>query len=489
MGHTAVFFRAFFEYSQRIALFLLYTWVIFLSVLYTALAVLRHNQYQSGAFDLGIYDQAIWQYSRLQYPYNTIKERFILGDHLSLTLPLLAPLYWLWNDARSILIFQAIWIAFSAIPIYYLARFRKLSALTSLSMAFLYSLFYGIQFAIFFDFHPIVIGVGLLAWTIYFYESSRKNLYILFLILTLLTQENMGLALAGIGFIYLFEKKHRKTGLWYILGGISISFIEVKLVSLISPSGYEYWPSLNSNPFLLLSKLFDSSDKRLVWLYSFSWFSFIPLFSPGGVLAILMDLGQYFLPSKQFGHMVTPFLHHRAIVSIFLVLATIQVLERFKNQKRIMVVVSMVLVISALAQQYLFHFPLNKLSKPLYWQTESWMNNNDAIIKLIPPDVSVAAAQNLVPHLSHRNQIYLVWPREHEFDTNSPCEKKFCWWLDFSGHPDYLVADLRNDQWATQLLESPENFRSAVVSMEKMGILTREEQLGEIVLFTVNSKL
>ncbi len=80
---------------------LLIAWIIVLAIAYSALSIIRHNHFQSGGFDLGMYDQAVWQYANYQWPYNTIKERFILGDHLTLTLPLLAPLFWIWDDASG----------------------------------------------------------------------------------------------------------------------------------------------------------------------------------------------------------------------------------------------------------------------------------------------------------------------------------------------------------------------------------------------------
>ena len=100
-------------------------WLIALSIAYSTLSIFRHNHFQSGGFDLGIYDQAVWQYAHFQWPYNTIKDRFILGDHLTLTLPLLAPLFWLWEDVRMLLIFQGFWISFSALAIYNIAKVRK----------------------------------------------------------------------------------------------------------------------------------------------------------------------------------------------------------------------------------------------------------------------------------------------------------------------------------------------------------------------------
>src|SRR3972149_6758642 len=150
--------------ADKFTLRLLVIWLLILSILYSLLSILRHVHFQSGAFDLGIFDQAVYQYSHFLFPYNTIKERFILGDHLNLTLPLLSPLYWIWQDVKALLIFQAVFITLSSFAIYKLARLRKFSPFVCLSLSFIYSIFRGIQFAVYFDFHPIVIGVGFLVW-------------------------------------------------------------------------------------------------------------------------------------------------------------------------------------------------------------------------------------------------------------------------------------------------------------------------------------
>jgi len=82
----------------------------------------------------------------------------------------------------------------------------------------------------------------------------------------------------------------------------------------------------------------------------------------------------------------------------------------------------------------------------------------------------------LVPHLSHRQEIYLVWPRKR--DNN--------WWLDFGGKPEYLVVDLRPDQWLTQILESNENFQEAVKNMERAGKITLEKEINAAKLYRIN---
>lgn len=322
------------EKLDKISPWLLGIWTIFLSFLYSLLALIRHNNFQSGAFDLGIFDQAIWQYSRFIYPYNTLKERFILGDYLTLSLPLFAPLFYIWNDVRILLITQAIWIACSAIPIYKIARIRKFSPLVALGVGFVYSIFYGIQFGAYFDWHPIIFGVGLLAWFAYFFEAKKKKLFWVTLIVMLLTQENMGIALACLGIIYFFQKQYRRQAIYFMAGGVAATVISILIISKLSPVGYQYRPKIASNFIAIIQQFYDTGDKKLVWLYTFSGFAFLPLLSIGAIAAVVLDLSQYFAAAGEFGHMLTPFLHHRAILGVFLALGTLDSLQ-FLQKRRI----------------------------------------------------------------------------------------------------------------------------------------------------------
>lgn len=459
-------------------------WVLLLSVLYGLLSVLRHIHFQSGGFDLGIYDQAVWQYSHFLFPYNTIKERFILGDHFTLTLPLLTPLYWIWDNVKILLIFQSIWISFSAIAVYLVTKIRKFSPFVCFSIAFLYSLFYGIQFAIFFDFHPIVLGIGLLAWLIYFLESKKKKLFFITLALALLTQEDMGFALAGLGFIYFLKSYYRKVAIFFIVLGICSSLIATKIVGFFSPGGFEYTPHISSNLLQIVKDLFNDPQKIQTWFYTLSSFSFLPVFSLGAVAAIVSNLAQFFVTGPEFSRMWSPFTHHRAILSIFLLLGTLETLELIKRLNKKYINLSLVvflLLLSALFQQFAFHFPLNKLSKFDYWKSQPWMSDNEKLLKEIPSGASIAAAQNIVPHLSQRKEIYLLYPRIKDLKT---C--KGCWWLEFAGKPKYMFIDTRSNQSTTQLLETNENFQSAVKNMEKIGKITKVKNVGNAFLYKIN---
>lgn len=474
------------NFFERYGLLLSILLAIVASILYATLSLVRHMHFQSGAFDLGIFDQAVWQYAHFLYPFNTIKMRMILGDHLTLTLPILAPLYWIWPNAKMLLAFQAVWISFSSVAIYLYTRKRGFSGLESLILSFLYLFFFGIQFGVFFDFHPVILGVGLLAWVLYFWESEKWKWFGVFVVLLLLTQENMGLALFAVAITWFFQGKRRKLAIMMGILGVVASAIAFKTIPFFSNAGLEYIPHLPTQPLQYITELFDDPQKRQVWLYSFSWYSFIPLFSPGALLAYLSDVSQYFLTGPAYARMWSPFMHHRAILSVYLLIGTADVLLFLKNRKIPTVWLTIIMLLVALVVNFHFHFAVDKLAKRDFWQQDSWIADNYAVMKHIPPTASLAAQQSLVPHVSERKQIYLIYPRQNGFAKNSPCGQKSCWWLDFAGKPQYLFVDTHPGEWLTMTLESITNFSSAVNNMEKTGAITLVYRQGEARLYKVN---
>ena len=467
--------RLFQKLSARVVWKLVILWTIILSIFYSTLSVARHNRFQTGGFDLGLYDQAVWQYSNFLPPYNTVKERFILGDHLTLTLPLLAPLFWLWDDVRMLLVFQAVWVSLSTLAVYKLIVHRKFSPFTAISLSTIYSLFYGIQYGIFFDFHPVMLGVAIIPWLCYFLETGRKDLFAASVILLLATQENMGVALVGLGFIYIWQKPFRKTALIMIIGGVAASLTAAKIIGVISPIGFQYTPQLTLHPILFIRQLFDAPEKQTSWLYTMSSFSFLPLFSPGAMVAIVSDLAQYYTTGPEFARMWSPLMHHRATLAPFVLLGALDALSILRKRRLSIELIALLLLGSALIQQYVFHYPLNKLSKAEFWRQESWMSDNRTMLETIPGDWAIATQQSLIPHLSHRKEIYLFWPRIHEQG----------WWLDINEKAQYLLVDVHLGVWFTMFLETPEHVNEALANMEKLGKISLVKKINDIRLYKI----
>lgn len=481
-----IFFKKSFTLTRKIGGLLISLWAFTLSIFYIALSVPRHNHFLTAAYDLALFDQAVWQYAHFQWPYNSVYGRFILGDHLMLILPLLAPLYWIWNDVRALLIFQAVWISVSVIAIYKLALVRKWSTTVALCLSVVYGLFYGMQYAIYWDFYPVTIGVGLLAWLAYFFESKKTRWFWITLVLVLFTQENMGIALAGLGMMYLFYPSYRHTAIWFIFGGIAYMFAAMPIIASFSPIGYEYMPQLSLNMLHTITGLFDHVEKRLVWQYSLQSFLFLPLFSPGAIAAISMDLWQYFVLGDRFSWMRPPWTYHRAILGFFLVLGTMDVMAYVKNRFRWnFTILVYVMVLMAVWSTVYYQLPLTKLFSSTYWTNQPWDSDAKQLFRRIPKDATLATQQNFASHLSHRNGLYVIRIKVYETMPN-PCESSPCYWFEFGGTPEYVVVSKSTDAFIRLHPLEFDDFQKAIVHMEQAGAIQEVDHEGSIRLYKIS---
>lgn len=136
-------------------------------IIFSLYSLNRHFSFNSHAFDLGIYTQAIYLYSQNLTPFSTLKHMILLADHFGLILLLLSPIYKLFPIASTLLVLQAIFVAVSSIPIYFIA----LDKLKNVTVSFLITLSYltsvGILSGINFDFHLTTISVLPLSLILY----------------------------------------------------------------------------------------------------------------------------------------------------------------------------------------------------------------------------------------------------------------------------------------------------------------------------------
>ena len=87
-----------------------------------ALASVRHALLHSGAYDLGIFDQAVFLISRWQRPLSSFVGMHILGDHGAWILYVLAPLYWIKADVHWLFALQAGALVMGAWAVHQLAN-------------------------------------------------------------------------------------------------------------------------------------------------------------------------------------------------------------------------------------------------------------------------------------------------------------------------------------------------------------------------------
>src|SRR6267143_1891965 len=113
------------ELDARLSALLPLGLALVVAVAYAAISIDRHDHFASNAFDLGVQDQTVWGYSRLQMIPNTVEMiPNLLGDHFHPILMAVAPLYWIWDDARVLLVVQAALLAVAGLPIFWWASER-----------------------------------------------------------------------------------------------------------------------------------------------------------------------------------------------------------------------------------------------------------------------------------------------------------------------------------------------------------------------------
>ncbi len=90
-------------------------WIVGVSALVLfGFSSVRHGLFRSGAWDLGIFDQAIYLISQGQTPTSSFLNVHILGDHASLILYPLSLLYKIYPDVHWLLAVQAVALALGA---------------------------------------------------------------------------------------------------------------------------------------------------------------------------------------------------------------------------------------------------------------------------------------------------------------------------------------------------------------------------------------
>ncbi|PIE98521.1 MAG: hypothetical protein CR979_03715, partial [Propionibacterium sp.] len=176
-------------------------------VVYAAHSIMRWWRFETAGYDLGIFDSVVRAYAHFQIPIVWLKgENYnIWGDHFHPILMLLAPLYWIWDDPRMLLLAQAGLIASSVLVVYRFAS-RKISPKLAPWLTIGYAFSWAIQTLINFDFHEIAFAVPLLALAIDAMDRHSDLVLLLSCFGLLLVREDMGLVVLLFGLIRVWRR-------------------------------------------------------------------------------------------------------------------------------------------------------------------------------------------------------------------------------------------------------------------------------------------
>ncbi len=213
-------------------------WAIAIAAtIFFACSSLRHALFQSTAFDLGIFDQAIYLLSQNQTPFSSLMGIHILGDHAAVIYYPLALLYKIYPDVHWLLLVQAVALSLGAWPSWSLARLAGLNQEESRAIALIY-LLYPVVFNInLFDFHPEVIALPALLAAILAARLNKLVWFCTAILLVLSCKAVLSITVTAIGFwLFFVEKKQRFGAIALLLGVAWFLIASQKIIPYFSGS-------------------------------------------------------------------------------------------------------------------------------------------------------------------------------------------------------------------------------------------------------------
>jgi uncharacterized membrane protein len=407
--------------------------------LYATLSIFRHVRFGSTAYDLGIFDQTIWGYSNFEIVNNTVRGLpNLLGDHFHPILMTLAPLYWVWDDVRMILIAQAALVAISSVPVAWWAR-EKLGSLPSVFVQLAYLSFWGLLAGILFDFHEVAFAVPIIAFGLYAMLAERNRLLWAMIVLGFLTKEDMAPIFAAMGLYVAVVQERWRLGLAVASTSATWFMVTIEIIMpAIAGTAYGYWgyTALGSSPGSALAYvvrhplesmtlLFEPAQPKVpTYVRLFGVWLLLPLFSPLLLVALPVIAARFWSTTE---NLWATGYHYSLTIAPILAFAAIDALSRLQPRFArlpgtrsgfiLTTVLAIAMLLAGLRVSYGEHLkPFAEVNVETggYWVSAERAAEVQSCLDVIPAHASVSASSALIPHLTHRQEIYRLETRPEQ---------------------------------------------------------------------------
>lgn len=420
---------------KKIIDWLAYGFVLLYGLAGALVSVHRHWQFETGYYDFGIFDRAIWQVSRFSAPiidHLAIGGKVIFADHFSPSIFLLSPLYWLTQRSEIILIAQAVLIASSVLALYVLGKRLLGNPVISLCVAIAYALFIGIQNAVITDFHEITLLPLPLALLFLSIEQGWKKRYVLFLFLCLGVKEHIALLGVSIG-IFLLLTKPAWRAIAVATIGISIAWGLVAtriIIPYFSEGASQYTATIPANIVAFVQSFYDHPIKQQTIAIGFGNFLFLPLLYPPLFPALIQELASRFLLTQSTLRWSLS-LHYGTELGILAAISSLYALrwlQKFALSKHLVWILGFAMVfLSMYLHQFALHGPLGLSYNRAFYRHSGEFGFLNTLIDRVPAGASVMTQNNLAAHFTHQPVMLFR--------------------LDYTPFmPDYVIFDLRSGQ-------------------------------------------
>jgi uncharacterized membrane protein len=400
------------------------------ALVFGKLGIQHQRNFGTWSYDMGIYDQGFWLVSRGGQSFMTVRGLEFWGQHLNLIVVAFVPFYWLGAGPSFLYVAQAVGLAAAAFPIYLIARDRFAKPWMGLLFAVVYLMYAPIQWISWANFHPEALVIAPLLYAWWFASKRRWRGMFIALLIALSIREDAALVVIVMGLILLVMYRpgkgdHRDRVMALTTFGLGVMWYAIATRIVIphfnqgkQPFYIEYFysnygkdmPQIIStilrHPNRVIS---DATQPDRIRFYR-------DLALPLGGLPLVAPLTLLMAGPQMLASVIglSPYartIHYQytAMMIAPLMISAIEgarVLFRFKVMRAL-------LPIWLLGCAYMTNVAWSP--SPIgdsygVWATPQPRHESmREALKLVPSNASVSATYTLLPHLSHRAQIY-DWP-------------------------------------------------------------------------------
>jgi uncharacterized membrane protein len=399
------------------------------AVAFSALSILRHRAFQTGRFDLGNMVQAVWSTAHghpLQITGLRGDQISRLAAHFDPILAAFTPLWLVWPSPDALLVAQAIAVALGALPVFWLARKHLGSQRAALGFALAYLLYPPTQWLTLNEFHPVALACPLLLFAIWYLDEDRLVPFAIFAALAVITKEEIGLVVAGLGLWYALEHRRKAEGAAIFALGAAAALIAIEVVvphfnRAGSSSFFSRYSEVGGSPSGIVHTAVHDPWRIVTTAVTGRGLGYLArlllplglltLFAPLFLLAALPELAINLLSAATTQTSIR-FHYTAGLIPILIAGSILGAARLLRNRSHLHVPLATAALVLALAANYALgaiplwrYFPGGEQAQAYAARVSQHDRLAARALRMIPPHAVVSATNTLGAHLSARHRI------------------------------------------------------------------------------------
>ncbi len=411
--------------SRRTAICLILAAGIVVLAYLLVLTLCRFFSYSSPCFDFGIFAQMFHNMRESLLPLTTCERDGLLSHfavHVSPIFYIYLPFYALIPHPVTLIVMQALVLFSGVIPLILLTKKMKLSSAVTVMISVLYFIYPAMLGGCFYDVHENKLLLPLLLWFFFFLEHKHYPFVYLFAVLVLMVKEDAPIYIAFAAIYWLCTKPRKRHGV--ILLVLSVAYFIAAVWYLETHGdgamfgryknliGYEGTPvdlvrTAFVNPGFILYELLDPEKLGFV-AYILLPIGVLPFMTRryGRLILILPMLLINLMPDYFYQHDIG-YQYTYGVTAMLFYLLVINLPDLSGRMRRGCLIFGLCAAVLLGA--------MRMPSQTFYLgRAVTYADDNARItecLEIIPDDASVRASTMFIPHLSQRDELYVIESR------------------------------------------------------------------------------